>query len=170
VSSSINPCQQLQKITEDMLLSTAVEIHCTTDSGKIFFTSCHPTDSTKVMEKKRYYNLHNYFYQYLLHLYFIYLAVFAFIALTLLVWHQEEHQACKNCDEELVWLSVSSEVQAVCIWSSRCHCIPEPHHLLPHLNPGWFYLSGTGLPRLSCINALHHYILLKMYNLNYLKL
>ena len=27
--------------------------------------------------------------------------------------------------------------------------IPEPHHLLPHLNPDWFYLSGTGLPRLS---------------------
>ena len=20
------------------------------------------------------------------------------------------------------------------------------HHLLPHFNPGWFYLSGTGLP------------------------
>jgi len=27
--------------------------------------------------------------------------------------------------------------------------IPKPHHLLPHLNPNWFYLSGTGLPRLS---------------------
>ena len=27
--------------------------------------------------------------------------------------------------------------------------IPEPHRLLPHLNPDWFYLSGTGLPRLS---------------------
>ena len=26
---------------------------------------------------------------------------------------------------------------------------PKPHHLLPHLNPDWFYLSGTGLPRLS---------------------
>jgi len=24
--------------------------------------------------------------------------------------------------------------------------IPIPHHLLPHLNPDWFYLSGTGLP------------------------
>ena len=23
------------------------------------------------------------------------------------------------------------------------------HHLLPHVNPGWFYLPGTGLPRLS---------------------
>jgi len=35
----------------------------------------------------------------------------------------------------LVWLSVWSEVQTV------CHCIPKPHHLLPHLNPDWFYLS-----------------------------
>jgi len=26
---------------------------------------------------------------------------------------------------------------------------PRPHHLLPHLNPDWFYLSGTGLPRFS---------------------
>jgi len=26
---------------------------------------------------------------------------------------------------------------------------PKPRHLLPHLNPNWFYLSGTGLPRLS---------------------
>ena len=22
---------------------------------------------------------------------------------------------------------------------------PKPHHLLPHRNPDWFYLSGTGL-------------------------
>jgi len=27
--------------------------------------------------------------------------------------------------------------------------ITKPHHLLTHLNPDWFYLSGTGLPRLS---------------------
>ena len=27
--------------------------------------------------------------------------------------------------------------------------VPKPHHLLPQLNPDWFYLSGTGLPRLS---------------------
>ena len=26
---------------------------------------------------------------------------------------------------------------------------PKPHHLFPCLNPDWFYLSGTGLPRLS---------------------
>jgi len=24
--------------------------------------------------------------------------------------------------------------------------IPKAHRLWPHLNPGWFYLSGTGLP------------------------
>jgi len=38
-------------------------------------------------------------------------------------------------------------VQIVFISFSQCHC--HPHHLLPHLNPDWFYLSGTGLPRLS---------------------
>jgi len=27
--------------------------------------------------------------------------------------------------------------------------IPKPHHLLPDLNSDWFYLSCTGLPRLS---------------------
>jgi len=25
--------------------------------------------------------------------------------------------------------------------------IPKTHNLLPHLNPDWFYLYGTGLPR-----------------------
>ena len=24
--------------------------------------------------------------------------------------------------------------------------IPKPDHLLPHLNPDWFYLSGTAYP------------------------
>jgi len=32
---------------------------------------------------------------------------------------QEEHPACKKlCDEVLAWLSVWSEMQIVCIWSS----------------------------------------------------
>ena len=54
-------------------------------------------------------------------------------ALTLLVGQQYEDPACKKLsDEVLVWLSV-----------------PKPHHLLPHINPDWFQLSGTGLPRLS---------------------
>jgi len=43
----------------------------------------------------------------------------ALSALTLLVGHQEEHPACKKLsDEVLAWLSVWSEVQIVCIWSS----------------------------------------------------
>jgi len=47
----------------------------------------------------------------------MYLCVFS--ALTLLVGRQEEHSACKKLsDEVLVWLSVWSEVQTVCIWPS----------------------------------------------------
>jgi len=46
-----------------------------------------------------------------------------FSALTLLVVWQEECPACKQLsDEVLVWLSVWSKVQIVCIWSSWCHC------------------------------------------------
>jgi len=44
---------------------------------------------------------------------------YAFNASTLLVGHQEEHPACKKLsDEVLVWLSLFSEVQIVCTWSS----------------------------------------------------
>jgi len=76
--------------------------------------------------------------------------LFAFSALTLLVWRQEEQPACnKLSDEVLVWLSVRNEMQIVWIRSSWCHAIPIPYHLLPHLNPDWFYLSGTGLTKLS---------------------
>jgi len=43
----------------------------------------------------------------------------AFSALTLLVGRQEEHPAYKKLtDEVLVWLSVWSQVQIVCIWPS----------------------------------------------------
>jgi len=46
-------------------------------------------------------------------------------ALTLLVGRQEEHLVCKNLsDEVLVWLSVCSEVQMICMWSSWCRCHP----------------------------------------------
>jgi len=48
---------------------------------------------------------------------------YAFSALTLLVRQQKEHPARKKLsDEELMWLSVWSEVQMICIWSSWCHC------------------------------------------------
>ena len=39
-----------------------------------------------------------------------------------------------------------------CFWSygpADATAVPKPHHLLPHSNPDWFYLSGTGLPGLS---------------------
>jgi len=43
----------------------------------------------------------------------------AFSALTLLAWCQEEHMACKKLiNGVLARLSVSSEVQMICIWSS----------------------------------------------------
>ena len=45
----------------------------------------------------------------------------------------------------IIW----SVVHIICIWSSWCHCIPKPHRLLRHLNPDWFFLSGTVLARLS---------------------
>ena len=75
------------------------------------------------------------------------------------LWHcwlgvRKSIRLVKNLsDEVLVWLSVCSEVQIVCIWSSGCHCIPKHHNLLPHLNLDWFYLSGTSLPRLSWKNS-----------------
>jgi len=56
---------------------------------------------------------------------FSWLLVIAFAALTLLVWHQEEHPACRNWrDEVLAWLSVWNKVQMTYIWSSwHCHLI-----------------------------------------------
>jgi len=43
----------------------------------------------------------------------------AFSALILLAGHQEEHPVCKILnDEVLMWLSVWSDVQMICIWSS----------------------------------------------------
>ena len=74
-------------------------------------------------------------------------------ALTLLVGHQKEHLACKKLsDEVLVWLSVWSEVQTVCLWPSWSHCIPNAvHHLLPHLNrlvlTFWYCLTQVVLEK-----------------------
>ena len=46
----------------------------------------------------------------------------AFSSLTLLVWQQKGHPACKKLSGGvLAWLSVWSEVQT-CIWPSWCHC------------------------------------------------
>jgi len=42
----------------------------------------------------------------------------AFSALTLLVGRRAQHACKKLSDEVLAWLSVWSEVQMICIWSS----------------------------------------------------
>jgi len=48
-----------------------------------------------------------------------------FSALRLSVGRQEEHSGLqKLSDEVLAWLSVWSEVQMICIWSSWCQCHP----------------------------------------------
>jgi len=57
-----------------------------------------------------------------------------------LVESQEEPPPLKLGDEVLVWLSVSSEVFAY--GSADATAILKPHHLLPHLHPDRFYLSG----------------------------
>ena len=71
-------------------------------------------------------------------------------ALTLLAGHQEEHLARKNW---MMWCWCGYLSGARCrlftYGPADATAIPKSCHLLPHLNPDWFYLSGTGLPRLS---------------------
>ena len=73
-----------------------------------------------------------------------------FSALTLLVGRHEEHPACTNWVMGC-WCGYLSGAR----WSLFAYgltndtAFPKPHHLLSHLNPDWFYLSGTVLPRLS---------------------
>ena len=70
---------------------------------------------------------------------------------------------CEKYDGELYYIiSVSRNFcqffykSHFMVFSLQCFCyqcfdtaIPKRHYLLPHLNPDWFYLSGTGLPILS---------------------
>jgi len=44
-----------------------------------------------------------------------------------------------------VWLSVWREVHIVAY--GPADATAKMHHLLSHLNPNWFYVSGTSLPR-----------------------
>jgi len=70
----------------------------------------------------------------------------AFGALTLLVGRQEEHPARKN------WLMMcwcgylsGARFRLFACGPADATAVPKPHHLLPRLNPDWFYLSGTGI-------------------------
>jgi len=77
-----------------------------------------------------------------------FLEFYAFSALTLLVGHQEEHPACKNwlmgC-----WCGYLSGVMCrlFAYGLADATAISKLYHLLPYLNPDWFYLSGTCLSR-----------------------
>jgi len=72
---------------------------------------------------------------------------YAFSALPLLVGCQEEHPACNN-ERWGVGVVICLQRGADCLHMVQLMPLPKPHHLLPYLNPDWFYLSGTGLPRL----------------------
>jgi len=66
----------------------------------------------------------------------------------------------KLSDGVLMWLSVWSEVQIVCIWSSWYHYIPKPCHLLPRLNPAWFGFTFLvpaypGCPGIEAVKRLY---------------
>jgi len=66
----------------------------------------------------------------------------------LLVGWQEGHPACKKLSGEvLVWLSVWSEVQMICIYGpADATATPSS---LALVKSRMVYLSGAGLPRLS---------------------
>ena len=64
----------------------------------------------------------------------------AFNVSTMLVRHQVEHLACKN---RLMRCWCLEREYVVSYGPSDATAIVKPHHLLPHLNPDWLYLSGT---------------------------
>jgi len=57
----------------------------------------------------------------------------------------------KMSDGVLVWLSAWSELQIVCIWSSWCHCIPNPQSLASFKSrlvlPLWYQLTHVVLEK-----------------------
>ena len=65
---------------------------------------------------------------------------------SLLLWHQEEHLACKNWVIRC-WRGYLSgaRCRSFAYGPADATASQNPHHLFHHLNPDWFYLSGTGL-------------------------
>jgi len=105
-----------------------------------------PAPKCYIMGRQRLHALPNETYLQL----FMYHGLFSFSALTLLVGRQEGHPACKNLSGEVLpWLSVWSEVQMICIWSSWCHC-----HPIISCSGKMVYLTGASLPRLSWKKAV----------------
>ena len=52
------------------------------------------------------------------------LQCFDILTLFIIGWTAGTASGLQNRDEVLAWLSVWSEVQMICIWSSWCHCHP----------------------------------------------
>jgi len=79
------------------------------------------------------------------------------VAFSAFVWHWEEHPPCKNWVMGC-WCGYLSGARCrlltvglmLNLGPADATAIPKPHYLLPHLNPDWFYLSGTSLLKLSC--------------------
>ena len=67
----------------------------------------------------------------------------------LLVGRQEGHLACKNMSGEILWLSVLSDMQMICIWSSTTADATATKSSLASVKSRMVYLSGANLPRLS---------------------
>jgi len=67
----------------------------------------------------------------------------------LLAGRQEEHLACKKLSDEVsCWCGYLSQARRrqFAYGPADATASQNPIILLPHLNPDWFYLSGTGLP------------------------
>ena len=74
----------------------------------------------------------------------------AFDFLFSMLGHQEEHPACK-IEWWGFWCGYLSAARCrlFAYGPADATASTKHHHLLPHLSPERFYLSGTGLPRLS---------------------
>jgi len=74
----------------------------------------------------------------------------AFSALTLLVRRQEEHSACKNWVMRC-WCGYLSGARCRLFAYGPANATASENPIISCLilSPDWFYLSGTGLPRLS---------------------
>jgi len=75
------------------------------------------------------------------------------------LWHfwlgiRKSIRPVKLSDEVLVWLSVWSEVQMICIWSSWCHCHPSSFVSLKSrmVLPFWYWLTQVFLEK-SLLNG-----------------
>jgi len=90
-----------------------------------------------------------------------YFVLYKEIHLLSALWHcwlvvRKSMQPVKLSDEVLAWLSVCSEVQMICIWSSWCHCHPIISCFVKIQNglPIWCHLTQVVLEREAPLHAI----------------